>query len=133
MDIAPDRERILDLVRQYAANSLAKGEFVPGESAAPVSGKVLDAEDIATLVDACLDGWLTAGRYTAAFQRQLADYVGVRSATFVNSGSSANLLALSALTSRFFRECAIIFPPRPPEQSPKPPGWIWRAPDNRFT
>lgn len=107
MDTAPDREPILDLVRQYAAASLAKGEFVPGESAAPVSGKVLDAEDIATMVDACLDGWLTAGRYTAAFQRQLADYVGVRSATFVNSGSSANLLALSALTSPKLGERAL--------------------------
>ncbi len=107
MDIAPDREPILDLVRRYAENSLARGEFVPGESAAPVSGKVLDAEDIATMVDACLDGWLTAGRYTAAFQRQLADYVGVRSATFVNSGSSANLLALSALTSPKLGERAL--------------------------
>jgi CDP-6-deoxy-D-xylo-4-hexulose-3-dehydrase len=107
VDIAPDREPILDLVRRYAENSLARGEFVPGESAAPVSGKVLDAEDIATMVDACLDGWLTAGRYTAAFQRQLADYVGVRSATFVNSGSSANLLALSALTSPKLGERAL--------------------------
>jgi len=107
VDIAPDREPILDLVRSYAEKSLARAEFVPGESAAPVSGKVLDAEDIATMVDACLDGWLTAGRYTAAFQRQLADYVGVRSATFVNSGSSANLLALSALTSPKLGERAL--------------------------
>lgn len=107
MDTAPDREPILDLVRRYAEKSLARSEFVPGESAAPVSGKVLDAEDIATMVDACLDGWLTAGRYTAAFQRQLADYVGVRSATFVNSGSSANLLALSALTSPKLGERAL--------------------------
>ncbi len=99
MDTAADREPILDLVRQYAADSLIPQGFVPGESAAPVSGKMLDAEDIATMVDACLDGWLTAGRYTEAFQRALAGYVGVRSASFVNSGSSANLLALSALTS----------------------------------
>jgi CDP-6-deoxy-D-xylo-4-hexulose-3-dehydrase len=107
VDTAPDREPILELVRRYAEKSLAAREFVPGESAAPVSGKVLDAEDIATMVDACLDGWLTAGRYTAAFQRQLADYVGVRSATFVNSGSSANLLALSALTSSKLGERAL--------------------------
>jgi len=107
VDTAPDREPILDLVRQYAAGSLARGQFVPGESAAPVSGKVLDADDIATMVDACLDGWLTAGRYTASFQRRLADYVGVRSATFVNSGSSANLLALSALTSPKLGERAL--------------------------
>jgi CDP-4-dehydro-6-deoxyglucose reductase, E1 len=99
VDTAEPREPILELVRQYADRSLTPGEFVPGESAAPVSGKVLDGEDIATMVDACLDGWLTAGRFTAAFQRALAGYVGVRSASFVNSGSSANLVALSALTS----------------------------------
>jgi CDP-4-dehydro-6-deoxyglucose reductase, E1 len=94
-----DREPILAMVREYANASLAARPFVSGESPAPVSGKVLDGEDIATMVDACLDGWLTAGRYTEAFQRGLAQYVGVRSASFVNSGSSANLVALSALTS----------------------------------
>ena len=101
------REPILDLVREYAAASLAPGEFVPGESPAPVSGKTLDADDIAMMVDACLDGWLTAGRFTAEFQRALAAYVGVRSASFVNSGSSANLVALSALTSPKLGERAL--------------------------
>lgn len=107
MDTAESRKPILDLVRQYAEVSLAPAEFVPGDSPAPVSGKVLDAEDIATMVDACLDGWLTAGRYTAAFQKALAGYVGVRSASFVNSGSSANLVALSALTSPKLGEQAL--------------------------
>ena len=65
----------------------------------PVSGKVLDPSDFVTLVDSVLDGWLTSGRFTDEFQRGLAKYVGARSATFVNSGSSANLLALTALTS----------------------------------
>jgi CDP-6-deoxy-D-xylo-4-hexulose-3-dehydrase len=60
---------------------------------------VIDHEDIASLVDACLDGWLTAGRFTEEFQRSLARYIGVRDSLFVNSGSSANLVALSALTS----------------------------------
>ena len=73
---------------------------MPGETPVPVSGKVLDADDYRTLADAVLDGWLTAGRFTQEFERGLARYVGARGATFVNSGSSANLLALTALTSR---------------------------------
>jgi CDP-6-deoxy-D-xylo-4-hexulose-3-dehydrase len=93
------RDGILDAVRRFARGSLAPAPFVPGETAVPVSGKVLDGDDLAALVDASLDGWLTSGRFTTEFQRSLADYVGARSATFVNSGSSANLVALSALTS----------------------------------
>jgi CDP-6-deoxy-D-xylo-4-hexulose-3-dehydrase len=65
----------------------------------PVSGKVLDPADLVALVDSSLDGWLTAGRFTVKFERALAKYVGTRAALFVNSGSSANLVALSALTS----------------------------------
>ena len=94
-----DRRQILDLVREFASLALAPRELVPGESAVPVSGKVLDPDDMVNLVDACLDGWLTAGRFTTQFKDAIADYVGVRSASFVNSGSSANLVALSALTS----------------------------------
>jgi len=93
------RAEILDLVREYAQISLAPREFERGESTVPVSGKVLDPDDLAALVDASLDGWLTAGRFTTEFQDTLARYVGTRSASFVNSGSSANLCALSALTS----------------------------------
>lgn len=93
------RASILSLVHEYAEADLAPKPFVPGVSTVPVSGKVLDAPDIAALVDSSLDGWLTAGRFTEKFQRALARYVGVRSAVFVNSGSSANLVALSALTS----------------------------------
>ncbi len=94
-----ERQQILDQVRSYAKTSLAKGEFVPGESTVPVSGKVLDPEDLVALVDSSLDGWLTAGRFHTLFERALAKYVGSRSAVFVNSGSSANLVALSGLTS----------------------------------
>lgn len=97
--LATQRTSILDAVRAFATQSLARGEFHPGESSVPVSGKVLDPDDLAALVDASLDGWLTAGRFTTDFQDALADYVGTRSASFVNSGSSANLCALSALTS----------------------------------
>lgn len=93
------RSEILAQVREFAAEELVVKEFRPGETPVPVSGKVLDPEDFVSLVDSSLDGWLTAGRYTEKFQRALAKYVGTRSALFVNSGSSANLLALSALTS----------------------------------
>ncbi|OBK43366.1 lipopolysaccharide biosynthesis protein RfbH [Mycobacterium kubicae] len=94
-----DREDILAAVRGYAKRALATSEFVPGVSPVPVSGKVLDPDDFAALVDASLDGWLTAGRFHPLFERALAKYVGARDAVFVNSGSSANLCALSALTS----------------------------------
>ena len=80
---------------------------MPGESSVPVSGKVLDPEDFAALVDACLDGWLTAGRFHPLFERGLAKYVGARIGVFVNSGSSANLAALSALTSPKLGERAL--------------------------
>lgn len=99
MDAFDARQSILDAVRNYATSSLAPRPFVAGDSTVPVSGKVLDAQDMVNLVDSCLDGWLTAGRFTTQFQDALADYVGTRAASFVNSGSSANLVALSALTS----------------------------------
>lgn len=93
------RSQILSDVRRYAEEKLATQEFVPGETVVPVSGKVLDAEDFAALVDSSLDGWLTAGRFHKEFEEGLANYVGAKSALFVNSGSSANLVALSGLTS----------------------------------
>jgi CDP-6-deoxy-D-xylo-4-hexulose-3-dehydrase len=97
--LAKKRAEILDSVREFGeVASEAKG-FVPGVTPVPVSGKVLDASDYVALVDASLDGWLTAGRFTEQFQRALAKFVGARSSVFVNSGSSANLIALSALTS----------------------------------
>jgi CDP-6-deoxy-D-xylo-4-hexulose-3-dehydrase len=98
-DESEDRAAVLHEVREYASRSLAPAPFVRGETKVPVSGKVLDPDDIAALVEASLDGWLTAGRFHAEFERQLAKYVGARNAVFVNSGSSANLVALSALTS----------------------------------
>jgi CDP-4-dehydro-6-deoxyglucose reductase, E1 len=93
------RDEILSDVRKFAAEQLAPKPFVAGESSVPVSGKVLDSDDMAALVESSLDGWLTAGRFHDEFERGLARYVGVRNALFVNSGSSANLVALSALTS----------------------------------
>jgi CDP-6-deoxy-D-xylo-4-hexulose-3-dehydrase len=94
-----ERASILDQVRAYAKRSLEKETWVAGESPVPVSGKVLDPDDFAAIVDATLDGWFTAGRFHTLFEEALAAYVGARSALFVNSGSSANLVALSGLTS----------------------------------
>lgn len=94
------RSSILENVRNFAREKYKQEhEFRPGIDAVPVSGKVLDAEDLVALVDSSLDGWLTAGRFTEEFERELSKFVGTRSALFVNSGSSANLVALSALTS----------------------------------
>ena len=94
------RKQILLLTSQYSSMSLKRSaEFSPGNTLIPVSGKVLTPDDFAALVDSSLDGWLTAGRFTVDFERQLAQFVGARSALFVNSGSSANLVALSGLTS----------------------------------
>lgn len=93
------RSEILALVRDYGNERSRREPFTAGESPVPVSGKVLDAADFVNLVDASLDGWLTSGRFHKAFEQRLAKFVGVRNAVFVNSGSSANLVALSALTS----------------------------------
>lgn len=99
---APDPERrasALEAARAYARERFAPKPFVPGETHIPASGKWFDEEEVAALVDASLDFWLTAGRYADAFEADLAARVGARFGFFVNSGSSANLLALSALTA----------------------------------
>ncbi|HEY4358989.1 MAG TPA: lipopolysaccharide biosynthesis protein RfbH [Acidobacteriaceae bacterium] len=98
------RERILQLTAEFHAEQFAAREFVPGISPVPVSGKVIDASDMSAVVDSALDGWFTTGRWAREFERKLAGFVGVRSASLVNSGSSANLVALSALTSKKFGE-----------------------------
>lgn len=101
------RASILEAVRNYAEGQLQRVGFTPGQTPVPVSGKVLAPQDFVNLVDASLDGWLTSGKFTESFQRSLARFVGARSALFVNSGSSANLLALSALTSPKLGERAL--------------------------
>jgi CDP-6-deoxy-D-xylo-4-hexulose-3-dehydrase len=93
------RERILELVAAYAEEQWPAHPFVPGVSPVPVSGKVFDGADVQHLVDASLDFWLTTGRFAREFERRFADWWGIRHCLLVNSGSSANLLALSALTS----------------------------------
>ena len=93
------RRQILDLTAQYWLESSPRGDFISGVSPVPVSGKVIDASDVSAVVDSALDAWFTTGRFGESFERDLARFVGVRSASLVNSGSSANLIALSALTS----------------------------------
>ncbi len=99
VEIAQLRDEILALSRRYFAKVGLSPQFLAGETTIPVTQKVLDADDLAAVIDASLDLWFTAGRFTSAFEAALAHEVGVRSALFVNSGSSANLLALSTLTS----------------------------------
>jgi CDP-6-deoxy-D-xylo-4-hexulose-3-dehydrase len=93
------RQEILALTADYFREAFPQKEFEPGQSSVPVSGKVIDASDICSVVDSALDAWFTTGRFAEEFERRLARFVGVRSASLVNSGSSANLVALSALTS----------------------------------
>jgi CDP-6-deoxy-D-xylo-4-hexulose-3-dehydrase len=93
------RQQILDLSAEYFREVSSAAEFEPGQSSVPVSGKVIDGEDVSAVVDSALDAWFTTGRFAEQFERKLARFVGVRSASLVNSGSSANLLAVSALTS----------------------------------
>lgn len=93
------RGKIADLVRQYAEIDLAPQPFEAGTSHVPVSGKVLGAEELQFMVDASLDAWLTTGRFNDAFEQRLRQFLGVKHVLTVNSGSSANLIAFSALTS----------------------------------
>ncbi|HUQ34109.1 MAG TPA: lipopolysaccharide biosynthesis protein RfbH [Pyrinomonadaceae bacterium] len=101
------RERILEMVSRYYAAAFPVGEFVPGKTPVPISGKVFDASELQFLVDAGLDFWLTTGRYAAQFEDEFARRFGLRHAMLVNSGSSANLLALSSLTSPALKERAL--------------------------
>lgn len=87
-----------EIVKQYKADFPEK-KFIPGESAIPVSGKVFDEKEMIKMVEAVLEGWWTEGKYAAEFERGLADFLGLSFCAAVNSGSSANLLALSALSS----------------------------------
>lgn len=101
------RKKILTLVEEYAKNNFYEKNFIPGESAVPVSGKVIDFLEIGNLVESSLDGWLTTGRYNKIFQDQLAKFLNVKCLITVNSGSSANLIAFSTLTSPKLKERAI--------------------------
>jgi len=93
------RAQILALVADYHAAAFSQQPFVPGQTPVPVAGRVFDASDVRSLVDSSLDFWLTTGRFAEEFERGLAQFFGLKWAVMVNSGSSANLLAVSCLTS----------------------------------
>jgi CDP-6-deoxy-D-xylo-4-hexulose-3-dehydrase len=93
------RDQILELVARFHAANWKPKAFVPGQSFIPYAGRVFDERELALLVESSLDFWLTTGRFAARFERAFADFFGMRHCMLVNSGSSANLVALSALTS----------------------------------
>ena len=99
--------KIGELVRDFSEIKFKKNKFIPGETAIPASGKVIDNFEIENLVNASLDGWLTTGRFNKEFQESLAKFLNVKSLITVNSGSSANMIAFSSLTSKLHKERAI--------------------------
>ncbi|MBC7620514.1 MAG: lipopolysaccharide biosynthesis protein RfbH [Candidatus Saccharibacteria bacterium] len=106
---APDaiRREIAALVQQYADAVYVPQAFLPGQTVVPPSGKVIGAQELKNMVDASLDGWLTTGRFNAEFEKKLAAFIGIKHLITVNSGSSANLVAFSTLTSPKLGERAI--------------------------
>src|SRR5262249_209330 len=101
------RADIMRLVAEYAQAVHAPAPFVAGKSPVPVSGRVYDGSDIKSLVDSALEFWLTTGRFNAAFEERLSRILGARYVLTVNSGSSANLVAFSALTSHLLKDEAL--------------------------
>ena len=99
MNKAEIREEIAKLVADYAEQEFAEKIFVPGETPIPPSGKKIGTKELQNMVEASLDGWLTTGRFNAEFEKRLAEFIGVDHLITVNSGSSANLVAFSTLTS----------------------------------
>ncbi|KAA0110061.1 lipopolysaccharide biosynthesis protein RfbH [Methylobacterium sp. P1-11] len=107
-DAAALRAQILELTAQYADLAHQPKPFEPGASPVPVSGKVYGASELMSLVDSSLDFWLTTGRFNDSFEIRLAAFIGARRKVLtVNSGSSANLVALTGLTSHLHRDRAL--------------------------
>jgi CDP-6-deoxy-D-xylo-4-hexulose-3-dehydrase len=101
------RAEILELTRRYFDVAFPQRPFVGHISAVPVSGKVFDAHELRNLVDSSLDFWLTTGRYAEEFEKRFAKVMGVKHARLCNSGSSANLIAVSSLTSPRLKKRAL--------------------------
>jgi CDP-6-deoxy-D-xylo-4-hexulose-3-dehydrase len=101
------RSEIASLVSEYAKEQYKDKPFQPGETVIPPSGKLLGESELQNMVSASLDGWLTTGRFNAEFEKKLAAYLGIKYCLTVNSGSSANLVAFSTLTSPKLGERAI--------------------------
>ena len=106
-DILKIKNAILDLVDNYSEINFKNIEFIPGVSEVPVSGKVIGNLELKNMVEASLDGWLTTGRFNEQFEKKLASFLGIKCLLTVNSGSSANLIAFSTLTSPKLKERAI--------------------------
>ena len=97
-----------DKIKEIAALYNPKSEkFIAGESFIPPSGKVINYKEIELMIESVIDGWLTSGRFNEEFERKLSAFLGVKYLLTTNSGSSANLLALSALTSHELGDKAI--------------------------
>jgi len=101
------RKDIAVLVKEYAVLQYAEKEFIPGESVVPPSGKIIGETELQYMVEASLDGWLTTGRFNDQFEKELAEFIGIKHLISVNSGSSANLVAFATLTSPKLGERAI--------------------------
>ena len=101
------RDEIAELVSKYAKLQYAEKIFVPGVTPVPVSGKVIGETELQYMVEASLDGWLTTGRFNDKFEKELAAFIGIKHLITVNSGSSANLVAFSTLTSHKLGDRAI--------------------------
>jgi CDP-6-deoxy-D-xylo-4-hexulose-3-dehydrase len=101
------RKKILDLVKVYSDLNFSEKNFVEGLTESPVSGKVIGTLELQNMVEASLDGWLTTGRFNNEFEERLALFLGVKCLLTVNSGSSANLIAFSTLTSPKLKERSI--------------------------
>ena len=101
------RNKISDLVKKYSDLEFKKRKFIPGKTTIPPTGKTIGDLELQNMVEASLDGWLTAGRFNKNFQEKLAKFIGIKQLITVNSGSSANLIAFSTLTSSKLKERAI--------------------------
>lgn len=101
------KNKILDLVNSYSKISFSEKKFIPGVSEVPVSGKVIGSLELQNITEAALDGQLTAGRFNQQFENKLSNFLGIKFLLTVNSGSSANLIAFSTLTSPKLKERAI--------------------------
>jgi CDP-6-deoxy-D-xylo-4-hexulose-3-dehydrase len=101
------KESVLESVRDFYFSNIVENNFIPGHSYVPATGKLIGVEEILNMVEASLDGWLTTGRFNMKFEKKLAEFIGVKHAITVNSGSSANLVAFSTLTSPSLGDRAI--------------------------
>lgn len=101
------KQQIHTLIEEYYNEAFKEKAFVAGESAVPVSGKVFDHKELSYITESALDAWFTTGRFNTEFEKKLAKYINVKAVLTVNSGSSANLVAFSALTAKELGERAI--------------------------